>query len=106
MALNAPAHDHQHRLGLQAGLLILLGSSPMVEGLPAFFAASQYSVGFLAIMCAAFATSTIVTYVLLCRLSHAALQRVGLGPLERYSETVSGLIIASVGAAFWIWPIG
>ena len=77
----------------------------MVEGLPAFFAASQYSFGFLALMAAAFAASTIATYVVLCSVSHAGLERVKLGPLERYSEVVSGAFIAFVGLVFLVWPI-
>ncbi len=105
MAINTPLHDHRHRLGLQASLLILLGSSPMVEGLPAFFAASRYSVGFLAIMALAFAVSTTATYATLVWASLAGLQRVSLGPLEHYSEVISGAFIALVGVAFWVWPL-
>ncbi len=104
-AIDVPLHEHRHRLGLQAGLLILLGSSPMVEGLPAFFAASRYSIGFLAVMAAAFAASTIATYVVLCSASLAGLQRVTLGPLERYGEVVSGTLIAVIGVAFCVWPL-
>ena len=105
MVINAPLHDHRHRLGLQAGLLILLGSSPMVEGLPAFFAASQYSAAFLAVIAVAFALSTIATYVVLCSASLIGLQWINLGPLERYSEVVSGAFIALVGVAFYVLPV-
>jgi nickel/cobalt transporter (NicO) family protein len=28
-------------------LLLILGSSPMIEGIPAFFAAGQYGIGLL-----------------------------------------------------------
>lgn len=105
MAIDAPLHEHRHRLGFQAGLLILLGSSPMVEGLPAFFAASRYSVGFLVVMAMAFALSTTATYVALVSASLAGLQRIKLGPLERYSEVLSGAFIAIVGLAFLVWPV-
>jgi nickel/cobalt transporter (NicO) family protein len=33
------------------------------------------------------------------------LQRVSLGPFERYGEVMSGVFIALVGVAFWIWPV-
>ena len=105
MALQPPSHAHKHRIGVQAAILIILGSSPMVEGLPAFFAASRYSVGFLILMALAFAASTIAAYVVLCTVSLAGLQRVQLGPLERYGEVVSGGFIALVGLAFWVWPV-
>jgi hypothetical protein len=56
-------------------------------------------------MSAAFATSTIATYVLLCVYSTAGLQRVRLGAFERYGEILSGAFIALVGVAFWISPL-
>lgn len=105
LALDPPAHDHRHRMRPQTALLLVLGSSPMVEGLPAFFAASRYSFGFLVLMAFAFAASTIMTYVILCSVSLAGLERVRLGPLERYGEVVSGGFIAMVGLAFWLWPL-
>ncbi len=54
-------------------MLLILGSSPMVEGIPAFFAASLYGVGLLAVMAVVFAASTMVTYVALCVYSAAGL---------------------------------
>lgn len=77
----------------------------MVEGIPAFFAASQYGPGLIIAMSVAFALSTIATYMLLCVYSTAGLQRVRLGPLERYGEVLSGAFIALVGVAFWVWPV-
>jgi hypothetical protein len=76
----------------------------MVEGIPAFFAASKYGAGLLIVMSAIFAISTIATYVLLCVYSTAGLQRIRLGAFERYGEVLSGAFIALVGIAFWISP--
>jgi hypothetical protein len=86
-------------------LLLILGSSPMVEGIPAFFAAGKYGIGLIAVMSVVFAISTIATYVLLCVYSTAGLQRMRLGAFERYGEVLSGAFIALVGVAFWIWPV-
>jgi len=77
----------------------------MVEGIPAFFAASRYGVALLVLMAFVFAASTIVTYVALCVYSTAGLQRVKLGALERYGEVISGMFISLVGVVFWLWPI-
>ncbi|HYZ16953.1 MAG TPA: hypothetical protein VE591_11150, partial [Candidatus Acidoferrum sp.] len=59
----AVLHDHTHAVTGRSALLLILGSSPMIEGLPAFFAASPYGVPLLTLMAAVFALSTIVTYV-------------------------------------------
>lgn len=101
------AHDHPHqdKTKSHTALLLILGSSPMVEGIPAFFAASKYGVGLIVLMSLVFGVTTIATYVLLCVYSTAGLQRVSLGPLERYGEVLSGVCIALVGLAFWIWPV-
>ncbi len=37
-----PAHDHRHKTTARTALLLILGSSPMVEGIPAFFAAGKW----------------------------------------------------------------
>lgn len=100
-----PAHEHRHKTTARTALLLILGSSPMVEGIPAFFAAAKYGVGLIAVMAVVFAISTIATYVLLCAYSTAGLQRVRLGAFERYGEVLSGAFIALVGVAFWIWPV-
>ncbi len=77
----------------------------MVEGIPAFFAAGKYGAGLIAVMAAVFALATIATYVGLCVTSVAGLQRVSLGPFERYGEVLSGAFIALVGAAFLFFPV-
>ncbi len=100
-----PMHVHQHKTSSRTALLLILGSSPMVEGIPAFFAAGKYGVATLLLMGIVFSVSTIATYVVLCVYSTAGLQRVKLGAFERYGEVVSGAFIALVGVAFWIWPV-
>jgi hypothetical protein len=100
-----PVHDHRHKTTARTSLLLILGSSPMVEGIPAFFAAGKYGIGLIVVMAVVFAISTIATYVLLCVYSTAGLQRVRLGAFERYGEVLSGAFIALVGVAFWIWPV-
>ena len=92
-------HGHQHE---STALVLILGSSPMVEGIPAFFAAAKFGPGLIAIMSICFAVSTIVTYVALCTLSTAVLERLHLGPLERYGEILSGLFIMLVGIVFLV----
>jgi hypothetical protein len=100
-----PLHSHKHKTGARTALLLILGSSPMVEGIPAFFAASRYGVALIVLMAIVFAVSTTITYVTLCVYSSAGLQRVNLGPLERYGEVISGAFIAIVGVVFWLWPV-
>lgn len=100
-----PLHEHRHKTTARTALLLILGSSPMVEGIPAFFAAGKYGIGLIAAMAVVFALSTMATYVLLCVYSTAGLQRVRLGAFERYGEVLSGAFIALVGAAFWVWPV-
>jgi nickel/cobalt transporter (NicO) family protein len=99
-----PQHQHRHKTTARTALLLILGSSPMVEGIPAFFAAGRFGIGLIVAMSIVFAISTIATYVLLCVYSTAGLQRVRLGRFERYGEVLSGAFIALVGIAFWIWP--
>jgi ABC-type nickel/cobalt efflux system permease component RcnA len=97
-------HDHSHKAGHRTALVLILGSSPMVEGIPAFFAASQYGVGLILLMSFVFAISTIGTYILLCVYSTKGLERMELGAFERYGEVLSGFFIALVGLIFWIRP--
>ena len=103
------AHGHSHGHGAKiknrTALLLILGSSPMIEGIPAFFAAGRYGAGLVILMSLVFGLTTIATYVLLCAYSVAGLKRVSLGPLERYGEMLSGGFIALVGLVFWIWPV-
>jgi hypothetical protein len=77
----------------------------MVEGIPAFFAASKYGAGLIIVMSLVFGVTTIATYMLLCVYSTAGLQRIRLGVFERYGEVLSGAFIALVGLVFWIWPV-
>lgn len=100
-----PFHVHKHRTSGRTALLLILGSSPMLEGIPAFFAASRYGFGLIVLMAVVFALSTIATYVVLSVTSAAGLQRISLGPLERYGEVTSGAFIALVGVVFWLWPV-
>ncbi|MGA9855000.1 MAG: hypothetical protein WBR29_06980 [Gammaproteobacteria bacterium] len=105
MAISPPLHDHRHKTTGRTALLLILGSSPMVEGIPAFFAASKYGVGLIILMGVLFTVSTIATYVLLCVYSTAGLQRLHLGAFEQYGEVLSGVFIALIGIAFWIWIV-
>lgn len=77
----------------------------MVEGIPAFFAASRLGILQLAVMSVVFAAATIATYVVLCVASARTLERLHLGPLERYGEMISGLFIALLGVGFLIFPV-
>jgi ABC-type nickel/cobalt efflux system permease component RcnA len=106
LAGNPPLHVHAHRMSGRTALLVILGSSPMIEGLPAFLAAARLGATTIVVMSVVFALSTIATYVALCVLSAEGMQRIGLGPLERYGEMISGIVIAGIGAAFWLWPMG
>jgi nickel/cobalt transporter (NicO) family protein len=100
-----PLHEHRHKMTARTALVVILGSSPMIEGIPAFFAAAKYGVGLIVAMSLVFALSTIVTYVVLCVYSTAGLQRVRLGAIDRYGEVLSGAFICLVGIAFWVWPV-
>lgn len=98
-------HEHAHKTSSRTALLLILGSSPMVEGIPAFFAAGKYGVGLIAVMAVAFGISTILTYVALCVYSTAGLQRIKLGSFEKYGEVISGGFIALVGCVFPFFPL-
>jgi len=98
-------HDHQQGQSQRATLLLILGSSPMVEGIPAFFAAAKYGPALIALMSCVFAAATIATYVVLCTYSSAGLQKLRLGNLEEYGEVLSGGFIALVGLVFLVWPV-
>lgn len=100
-----PLHDHRHKTSGRTALLLILGSSPMVEGIPAFFAAGKFGIGLIVVMAVVFAFCTIATYVLLSVYSTVGLQRIRLGALERYGEVLSGSFMALVGVAFWAWPV-
>ena len=93
----AVLHEHSHAATGRTALLLILGSSPMVEGIPAFLAASTYHPQLLAIMAVVFAASTIVTYVALSVAGLRGVQQRGLGKLEKYGEMLSGIIVALAG---------
>ena len=93
----AVMHEHDHAMAGRTALLLILGSSPMIEGLPAFFAASTYGPALIGVMAGVFALATIATYVTVSAFAIAGLQRVSLGPLERYGEVLSGAFVALVG---------
>jgi putative Mn2+ efflux pump MntP len=103
-ATEPPLHIHRHKTTARTALLLILGSSPMVEGIPAFFAAAKYGVRLVAPMAIVFAASTIATYVALCVHAATGLQRLRLGAVERYGEVLSGAVIALVGLVFGLWP--
>lgn len=91
--------------GSRVALMLILGSSPMVEGIPAFFAAARFGPALIAVMSLVFALSTIATYVVLCVYSTKTLNRLRFGPLERYGEVLSGSIVALIGVIFFVWPL-
>lgn len=105
LAATPPLHAHQHKTTARTALLLILGSSPMLEGVPAFFAAGKFGPALIGVMAAVFAAATIATYVLLCVYSAAGLQRLNFGAFERYGEVLSGAFIVLVGL-LWIVPIG
>jgi ABC-type nickel/cobalt efflux system permease component RcnA len=98
-------HDYDTKRGSRLALLLILGSSPMIEGIPVFFAAGRYGVWLLVIMALVFAAATTGTYVILSVYLAQGLRQVRFGRFERYGEIGSGLIIAAVGIAFWVWPV-
>ncbi len=100
LALAPPLHQHEHSTSGRTALLLVLGSSPMVEGIPAFFAASRFGPSLIIVMAIVFAAATIGTYVTLCVASAKGLQRMHFGSLERYGEVISGSFIAVLGIAF------
>lgn len=97
-------HDHVHSASGRTALLLIVGSSPMVEGIPAFFAASRYGPSLLGVMVLVFAACTMATYIVLSVVAVRGLQYLRLGPLERYGEVLSGAFIAALGLVFLIFP--
>jgi hypothetical protein len=100
-AREADGEGHQHgderHVGRATALMLILGSSPMIEGIPAFLAASTKGALLLAVMAVVFALSTIATYVVMSTLGLRGLQNASLGPFERYGELLSGALVAAVG---------
>lgn len=93
----AVLHEHGHAISGRTALLLILGSSPMVEGIPAFLAASTYRPQLLLLMAIVFAAATIFTYVALSVAGLRGVQRRGLGAFEKYGEMLSGVVVALVG---------
>jgi uncharacterized membrane-anchored protein len=100
--------SHNTKKGSRIALLLILGSSPMIEGIPAFFAAGQYGLWLLIIMALVFAAATISTYILFSVYSPKGLKQVRFGRFEPYGEIVSGAVIALVGPAstYSMLPVG
>lgn len=96
------SHSHTSK---RTALLLILGSSPMIEGIPAFFAAGKYGVALIIPMAVLFAFSTIATYIILCVYATAGLRTVEFRAFERYGEVLSGSFIALIGVIFFIWPV-
>ena len=101
---HAPLIDARKKISTRTALLLIVGSSPMIEGIPAFFAAARFGTLQLVAMSLVFALTTISTYVVLCVASVASLQRLRLGALERYGEVLSGGFIAALGFVFFFFP--
>ncbi len=100
-AIAVPLHEHGHETSPRLALMLVLGSSPMVEGIPVFFAASRYGAALLAVMAILFAIATVVTYILLCVGSAEGAARIDFGPVERYGEVLSGALIILLGVLFF-----
>jgi len=93
----AVLHEHRHAVSGRTALILILGSSPMIEGLPLFFAASTAGPTLIAVMAGVFAAATIATYVVVTTAAALGLQRVSFGAAERYGEVLSGVFVALVG---------
>jgi hypothetical protein len=102
---NGHQNGHAAGTGKRTAPLLIVGPSPMVEGIPAFFGASRYGAGLIVVMSMVFAATTIATYVVLCVGSVAGLQHISLGAVERYGEVLSGAVIALIGLAFGLWSL-
>jgi hypothetical protein len=98
------SHEHSHEATGRTALLLILGSSPMVEGIPAFFSAARFGLGLLLAMSVVFAACTIGTYVIVTLASLRAIQDIDLGPIERYGEVLSGAFVALLGVVFLVFP--
>lgn len=88
------------KIATRTSIMLVIGSSPSVEALPTFFAAAKFGGYAELALAAVFAATTIGTYVATCVLSAAGLERLRIGPLERYGEVISGTVVALIGAVF------
>lgn len=100
----APTHEHQHEASSRTALLLILGSSPMIEGIPAFFSASRFGIDLLVVMVIVFAACTVGTYITVTVTSLRAIRDIDLGPIEKYGEVLSGAFIALLGVIFLLFP--
>lgn len=98
-----PVHEHEHETSSRTALILILGSSPMIEGIPAFFSASRFGLGLLIVMAIVFAACTIGTYIAVTLASLRAIRDIDLGPIERYGEVMSGTFIALLGVVFLVF---
>ncbi len=84
-------------------LLLIVGSSPSLEALPAFVAAVPFGALGLSVMALVFAATTIGTYVVFCAASTAGLDRLKFPAIERYGEVISGAFVMLIGVVFLLW---
>jgi putative Mn2+ efflux pump MntP len=96
-------HSHESTGNERTALLLILGSSPMIEGLPAFFAATPYGFSVIVTMAILFALSTIGTYIVVSVTALAGFKNVTGSHIERYGEFLSGAVVVAAGiiALFW-----
>lgn len=99
----APHAASARALPARTALMLILGSSPSIEVLPAFLAAAPLGAGALVALSLVFCVTTISTYVVTCVLSLAGLQRLRFAPMERYGEVISGVFVSLIGMVFLIW---
>jgi putative Mn2+ efflux pump MntP len=90
-------HSHDSTGNERTALFLILGSSPMIEGLPAFFAAARYGVPMVFMMAILFALSTIGTYIVVSVTAAAGFQSLAGNRIERYGEFLSGAIVVLIG---------
>ena len=85
----------------RTGLLLILGSSPMLEGVPAFLAASAKGPLLLGLMALTFAIATIAAYTVMNVAGVRSLQRTSRGRFERIARCrrwrLRALYIPAVG---------
>ena len=97
--------DESGQRSLCTTMLLILGSSPMVEGDPSLFLPLVSVPSCSSAMSVVFAVPQIAAYFAMCGGAHAPLEGVSFGPLERYGEVLSGAIIAIVGLLFLVWSV-
>jgi tetrahydromethanopterin S-methyltransferase subunit D len=83
--------------------MLVLGSSPSIEVVPAFLAAAPLGVSAFVALAVVFSITTIGTYVISCTLSSVGLERFHIPAFERYGEVIAGSLIAGIGLSFLAW---